>query len=326
MAIQALEPEFELSILLQVAAMARSTYYYRISHLDTADKYKSLVARLIELHSLHKGRYGYRRLTAALRNEGFVINHKTVRKLMKRHGLECKIRKKKKRSMTASELGIVPNIINRDFKASAPFEKGVSDVTEFDVGKYRVYVSAILDLYDGAVISMVYSLHNDTELIMSMYEHISPIGQEHLYNMLIHTDQGALYRTVRYRDFLSSRNITQSMSRKGNCYDNAVMESFFGTFKSETIHLYRIDSIERLIQELQEYANYYNQYRLKSTLGYKSPFQYRKENGFEKFIYICKANNADGTVIPNQKTEPDIESGLSFANIASGNDYPIQST
>lgn len=102
--------------------------------------------------------------------------------------------------------------------------------------------------------------------------------------MMIHSDQGILYRTVRYHDFVRSHSIVQSMSRRANCYDNATVESFFGTFKSETIRLYPITSLDQLVKELIEYATYYNEVRLKSTLGYKSPFQYRKENGFENFI------------------------------------------
>lgn len=301
MAIQALEPIYGLPTMLEVAGMARSTYYYQCKAIKKPGRHEAVIKRLKELHERNKGRYGYRRLTAALRNYGFTINHKTVRRLMKQNSLVCQIRKKKKTYKAATELGTVPNILNREFSAIAPFEKGVTDVTEFDVGKQRVYVSAILDLYDGAVISMVYSLGNNTELIMSMFDHIPQAEQELLNNMLIHTDQGPLYRTARYRDFVASKNITQSMSRRGNCYDNAVIESFFGTFKCETIRLYEIGTMEQLILELQDYANYYNQDRLKSTLGYKSPFQYRKENGFGNFTYLCKANKAYGTFIPIRK-------------------------
>ena len=153
-----------------------------------------------------------------------------------------------------------------------------------DVYKRQVYVSALLDLYDGAVISMVHSLSNDTDLIMSMFNNLPADSQHLIDNMLIHSDQGKLYRTVRYHDFLRSHSIVQSMSRRANCYDNATAESFFGTFKSETMRLYPITSLEQLAKELNEYATYYNEVRLKSTLGYKSPFQYRKENGFENFI------------------------------------------
>ena len=99
--------------------------------------------------------------------------------------------------------------------------------------------------------------------------------------MLIHSDQRILYRTIRYHEFLETKHIVQSMSRRGNCYDNAVVESFFGTFKSETIRLYPIKSIEQLANELIDYTKYYNEIRLKSSLGYNSPLEYRKSNGFE---------------------------------------------
>lgn len=286
MAIKALEPEYGLSLMLNVAGMARSSYYYHLRRLNLPDKYQEIIQRLKDLHKLHKGRYGYRRLTAALHNEDIVINHKTVRRLMREHGLECRIRRKRKTGSPDHGPGLAasPNILNQDFHADAPFKKGVTDVTEFDVGAERVYVSAILDLYDGAVISIVYSLKNNTDLIMSMYEQVPDDQRNKLDNMLIHSDRGILYRTVRYKEFIDSHNITQSMSRRGNCYDNAVVESFFGTFKAETIRLYRISTLEQLAEELKDYASYYNRERIKSTLGYKTPFQYRKDNGFEKFI------------------------------------------
>ncbi len=281
MAIHALEPEFGLPVLLEVAAMARSTYYYHRSLLDKPDKYQEVSDRLRELHSLHKGRYGYRRMTAVLQAEGYVINHKTVRKLMRKIGIECLIRRRKKRVNVSAELAVKPNILDRQFQADAPFEKAVTDVTEFYISGHKVYVSALLDLYDGAVISMVMSRHNNTDLIMSMFDNMDETQLNKLENILIHSDQGILYRTIRYHEFLESKHIVQSMSRRGNCYDNAVVESFFGTFKSETIKILPIKNLEQLAKELIDYTKYYNEVRLKSSLGYKSPLEYRMCNGFD---------------------------------------------
>ena len=268
--------------MLKVAGMARSSYYY---HLRVkSDKYVDVRQRLRAIYDQNKGRYGYRRLTAALRNEGFVINHKTVRKLMKQENLACKIRQKRKTVFKPSpELAASPNILNREFKAEKPFSRGVTDVTEFYVRRQKVYASAILDLYDGGLISMVFSLKNNTDLIMSMFDNLPENVLNQLDNMLIHSDQGILYRTVRYHDFIRCHNIIQSMSHRGNCYDNALMESFFGTFKVETINLEPVNSLEELAQMIKEYGEYYNKHRIKSTLGYKSPYQYRRENGFENY-------------------------------------------
>ena len=281
MAIQALEPEFGLPVLLDVAGMARSTYYYHKSLLNKPDKYQEVTDKIIKLHSLHKGRYGYRRLTAALRAEGYVINHKTVRMLMRRIGIECRIRRRRKIMSASAELTAKPNLLARQFRAEAPFEKAVTDVTEFTIGGHKVYASALLDLYDGAVLSMVISYRNNTDLIMSMFHNMDESRLNKLNNMLIHSDQGILYRTIRYHEFLKSKHIIQSMSRRGNCYDNAVVESFFGTFKSETIKLYKIKNIRLFANDLKAYIKYYNEVRIKSTLGYKSPLDYRKSNGFE---------------------------------------------
>lgn len=261
--------------------MARSTYYYNKSLPDKPDKHKAAAARLRELHAFHKGRYGYRRLTAAMQAEGYVINHKTVLKLMHRSGIECRIRRRKKQARASAELDTRPNILARQFHADAPFEKAVTDVTEFTVGGRKVYVSALLDLYDGAVISIAMSCNNNTDLIMSMFESMSQAQLDKLENTMIHSDQGILYRTIRYHEFLQTKHIVQSMSRRGNCYDNAVVESFFGIFKSETIKILPIRTLEQLAKELADYTKYYNEVRIKSTLGYKSPLEYRKCNGFD---------------------------------------------
>lgn len=281
MAIQTLEPKYGLPILLEVAGMARSTYYYQKSRPTEPDKYQEITDKLKKLHTLHKGRYGYRRLTAALHAEGYAINHKTVSKLMRRTGIECRIRRRRKRVSASAELAAKPNILARQFHADAPFQKAVTDVTEFFVCGRKVYVSALLDLYDGAVMSMTMSYRNNTDLIMSMFDKMEQSNLDRLENMLIHSDQGILYRSTRYYEFLKTKHIVQSMSRRGNCYDNAVIESFFGTFKSETIRLYPITSIGQLANELREYTKYYNEVRLKSSLGYRSPLEYRKSNGFE---------------------------------------------
>lgn len=260
--------------------MARSTYYYHKRAFDRPDKYAAVRRRIKELHKQHRGRYGYRRITASLQAEGCIVNHKTVRRLMRLDGVECRIRKRRYRSAKPPGLAASPNLMERNFHADAPFQKAVTDVTEFDVGRTRVYVSALIDLYDGAVMSLSMSLSNNTDLVLSMFEDMPDKDLQRMKGMMIHSDQGILYRTLRYHELVSSLNITQSMSRRGNCYDNAVAESFFATFKCETIKLYPITSLEQLRTELIEYGKYYNETRLKASLGYKSPFQYRKLNGF----------------------------------------------
>lgn len=280
-AIQSLEPKYKLSVLLQIAEMARSTYYYTLSAIRRPDKYSDARMKLNKLHIEHQGRYGYRRLTSELRKEGLPLNHKTVSRLMKEESIECKIRRKRKKYFAPSpELEASPNVLNRDFTATEPYKKAVTDVTEFWIKNTKIYVSALIDLYDGAVISTSYSTSNNTNLIMSMFDRIPKNNKAFLVNMLVHSDQGVLYRTNRYKNYLNAYNIIQSMSRRGNCYDNAVAECFFGTFKSEVLYIKDIPSIEVFKQEFEEYIHYYNYDRIKSKLGYLSPMQYRKMNGY----------------------------------------------
>lgn len=280
-AIQSLEPKYKLSVLLQIAEMARSTYYYTLSAIRKPDKYSDARVKLNELHVEHQGRYGYRRLTSELRKEGITLNHKTVSRLMKEESIECKIRRKRKKYFNPSqELEASPNVLNRDFTATEPYKKAVTDVTEFWIKNTKIYVSVLIDLYDGAVISTSFSTSNNTNLIINMFDRIPNDKKACMVNMLIHSDQGILYRTNRYHNFVNANNIIQSMSRRGNCYDNAVAESFFGTFKSEVLYIKDIPSVEVFKQEFEEYIHYYNYDRIKSKLGYLSPMQYRKMNGY----------------------------------------------
>lgn len=193
---------------------------------------------------------------------------------MRELGLKSIVRMKKYRSYKGAVGKIAPNILNRGFHASKPNEKWVTDITEFKLFGEKLYLSPMLDLFNGEIIA--YSLESRPvyALVSTMLER----AFEHLDagdTLLIHTDQGWHYQMRQYRQALAERGITQSMSNKGNCYDNAVMENFFGILKSEFLYIQEFENIQQFQEELKKYIDYYNHNRIKAKLKGMSPVQYR---------------------------------------------------
>jgi len=242
--------------------------------MERPDKYAEIKGVIKQVFSENKGRYGYRRVTAELRNRHYTINHKTVRKLMRECGLKSEIRKRKYRSYKGEVGKVAPNILNRDFYANKPQEKWVTDVTEFAVGERKVYLSPILDLFNGEIISYNLSLHPTFHQTADMLDKAFAKIPDNT-GLILHSDQGWQYQMKRYQHLLNEKGIVQSMSRKGNCLDNAVMENFFGLLKTEMYHRHKFKSTEHLIQEIENYIDYYNNKRIKCKLKGLSPVQYR---------------------------------------------------
>lgn len=254
--------------------MSRSTFYYQLKHLNDEDKHSEEKEVISQIFKENKGRYGYRRITMEMRNRGYSINHKTVRKLMKVCGLKCEIRRRKYRSYKGEFGKVAPNILQRNFKASKPNQKWVTDVTEFNVHGEKVYLSPILDLFNGEIISYNISLHPTFSQTMDMLSKaFSRINN--LDGIILHSDQGWQYQMKRYQRELKQHGIIQSMSRKGNCLDNSVMENFFGLLKTEMFYKHEFQSTEHLISEIESYIDYYNNKRIKCKLKGLSPVQYR---------------------------------------------------
>ena len=254
--------------------MARSTYYYYLKHQNT-DKYGKEKQEILDIFNINKGRYGYRRILIAMRNKGYVINHKTVLKLMNILGLKGKQRKNDKYHSYKGEVGkVADNLLKRDFHAKKPFEKLVTDVTQFKIGDTKVYLSPVLDLFNNEVVSYAIStspnLEKIREMLKGLFEKLPADAKP-----IFHSDQGWQYQHAEYQRLLSEHNITQSMSRKGNCMDNGTMENFFGRLKVEMFYGEKFESVNTFIDELKRYINYYNNERISLKLKGMSPVQYR---------------------------------------------------
>ena len=265
-----------MSLLLDAAGLPRSTYYYHIKKRKEPEKYAELKEEICSIAAEHKGRYGYRRVTQELRNRGLHYNHKLVMKLMKQLGLSSKVRMKKYRSYKGEVGKIAPNLLERDFYAEKPNQKWVTDVTEFSLFGEKLYLSPVLDLCSGNLVSYTISKRPTLGMVISMLEkafETIPDGTE----LIMHSDQGWQYQHKHYREMLESKGVRQSMSRKGNCLDNAVMENFFGLLKSELLYLQDFDSMEHFKAELIDYLDYYNNRRIKLKLKGLTPAQHRHQ-------------------------------------------------
>ena len=274
--VQKLRHDFSLSLLLSIAQLPRATFYYHLKRMENLDKYQEVKEEIKTIYHENKGRYGYRRITAELHNRGFHLNHKTIQRLMKQLGLICRVRAKKYRSYKGKVGKIAPNLLQRDFYAEKPNQKWVTDVTEFSLFGQKLYLSALLDLHSSYLISYTIS----ERPVLSMVTGMLDKAFENLPNgtgLILHSDQGWQYQNKYYRQMLKQKGIRQSMSRKGNCLDNAVMENFFGLLKSELLYLQQFQSMEHFKQELVEYLDYYNNHRIKAKLEGLPPAIYRQQ-------------------------------------------------
>ena len=254
--------------------MARSVFYYHLKALQRGDKHAQLKSEIEAIFHEHKGRYGYRRITSELKNRGYIVNHKTIQRFMAHLGLKCQTRVIRYRSYKGNVGKVASNILNRNFVAKQPNKKWVTDVTQITIAQTKLYLSPIIDLYNGEVVS--YNISNSPNLAQ-VYDMLDKafVKVTNTKGIILHSDQGWQYQHRGYQRRLEAHGIIQSMSRKGNCLDNAVAENFFGIMKSELLYAQNFNDSEHFIAELQEYIEYYNNVRIKSRLQGMSPVQYR---------------------------------------------------
>ena len=232
------------------------------------------ISRIFEKH---KGRYGVRRIYHELINEGFTVNHKKVQRLMHKMALKGKRPKQKYHSYMGEVGKIADNIINRDFTAAGPDEKWTTDISQFSLPFGKCYLSPILDMYTNEIISYDLSLHPNYEQVINM---LNRAFSDHpdLKGLIFHSDQGWQYQMRHYSETLKDKGIVQSMSRKGNCIDNCIMETFFGRMKNEMYYGYesQYQTFEQFYKAVDEYIHYYNKERIQSKTKWMPPARYRE--------------------------------------------------
>lgn len=279
--VDALKNKYSLPILLQRLRLAKSSYYYQHKLASMPDKYEALRDRVEILFGENSGRYGYRRIRALLIREGLRISEKVIRRIMKDCALSVTSKKKKKYSSYGGEITpSVPNFIERDFHANVPNEKWLTDITEFSIPAGKIYLSPVVDCFDGLVPCWKISNTPDAELVNSMLDDAIKMLKEGEHPLL-HTDRGCHYRWPGWISRMEAAGLQRSMSRKGCSPDNSACEGLFGRLKNEMFYNkdWKGVSIKQFIQILNEYLIWYNEKRIKVSLGNMSPIEYRRSLG-----------------------------------------------
>lgn len=278
--------------MLKFFGIAKSTYFYNIKNINKIDENYELNNTIRLIFNENKARYGYRRITLELRNRDIIVNHKKVKRLMKVLNLYGKQPKAKYKSYKGDVGKICGNLLldkvvdtnnintcyKRNFSTTSVNQIWSTDVSEFHIASGKLYLSPILDAHNREIISYTISRSPNYKQVADM---LNQAFQNHknLDDLIFHSDQGWQYQMKQYRDALSCKNIKQSMSRKGNCYDNCIIEIFFGTMKNEMFYgnEYTFNSLEELEKEMHEYIKYYNGKRIMTKLKGLTPISYRHQ-------------------------------------------------
>lgn len=268
---------YKLRELLAIAELKRSTYY-EIVKKENKDKYKEIKEKILEIYNENNNIYGYRRIRQELIKAGYKISKKLTLKLMKElkiQGIRSKS-KSKYNSYKGEEGTVVENLLNRDFETNNINEKWVTDISEFKINGIKLYLSPLIDLYNDEIISYELTKSPTIEVVKKMVEK----GLERVKEgckPILHSDQGCQYRSASYQKYLKNNNIQPSMSRKGNCWDNAKAENFFSIIKNEFYYVQRFKDEKDFRKKLEKYIQYYNEKRIKKKLNWMSPIEFRNK-------------------------------------------------
>jgi transposase InsO family protein len=271
------ETQFQIKRMCRMLSVKRSGYYaWRKRAPSTREQANQALLVLIAAeHQRSRKTYGSPRLSVVLRRKGVVCGHNRVARLMRLHGIAALSRRKYRPVTTHRQPGAIPapNWLNQDFSATAPNQKWVSDFTYIETGEGWLFLAVVLDLFSRKVIGWSMSQKMDTALVEAALR-MALQGRHPPAGLLHHSDQGSQYTSAAYRSCLNAALAKLSMSGAGNCYDNAVMESFFGTLKTECVTgPFRTRTLARTT--IFEYLEvWYNRQRLHSTLGYHSPVDF----------------------------------------------------
>ena len=272
------EEGYPLKYLLPAMGLSKSTYYYEIGKTDKVqERNADITSEITTIFYEHKGRYGVRRVHQELLKRGFHVNHKRVQRIMKQLGLSGKRPKERYHSYKGEVGKIADNIINRDFSTEKPLKKWTTDVSQFKLPWGKCYFSPILDMNSNEIISYNLSLSPNMEQIKDMlnkaFERFPSVK-----GLIMHSDQGWQYQHETYRKELKKHGIVQSMSRKGNCYDNCIMETFFGRLKNEMFYGSEKEytSFESFAAAMEEYIDYYNNRRIQVKTKWMPPSKFRE--------------------------------------------------
>lgn len=273
--VESLSSKYKVTDIIGVLGIPKATYYrwkkkYKVIKLTPLEE---LVITICEENFYH---YGHRKIKSILnRKYGIDVNRKTVQKIMQKFQIQCQVKKKRQKYMNGESNIVVPNILNRNFHSSRPNEKWVTDITYLSYGSTMLYLSTIMDLYNNEIVAYKISTKQDINLVLDTLNEAVELRKPE--ELMLHSDQGSVYTSYAYQKLAKEKGITTSMSRKGNCHDNAVIESFHSSLKSEGFNAQRRASMSnsKVVQIVNQYMYRYNHIRIQAKLNYLSPLEFR---------------------------------------------------
>lgn len=266
--------EIPIKHILKLFGFSKSSYYRWKEKYKEETVLSEYETSVINLCTETKFEYGYRNIAGMLRTDGSPISVNTVQRIMQKYRLQCQVKPKRQTLYKGKESVVANNIINRQFSAERPLEKLVTDITYLPWGEKRLYLSSIMDLYDGQIIAYTISDIQDIDFVTDTLNQLPELEDP----CILHSDQGSVYTSKPYQSLVHRKSITMSMSRKGTPADNAPIESFHSVLKSETFYRYPElkSSTEIISQTVINFIQHYNNTRIQRKLGFMSPVQYRE--------------------------------------------------
>lgn len=274
--IEALKEQYSVKTLCGFLKVSRSGFYQDRKRQER-DVDRELKAAIQAIYLKREKKYGYRRIQGELERQGWKVNHKKVLRLMQAMGLRSIIRRKRKSQPQGDGLPprVAENLLKRKFTAESPNQKWVTDITQYAAGDQWLYLSAIKDLCTKEIVSYRMSLRNDTSLVLETFK--QAFKDKDVTGLIVHSDQGCQYTSHAYHDMLPQVGAQISMSRRGNCFDNAAMESFFSHLKVEALYPYDIPNVAEAQRRIEEFIRCYNEERIQLKLKKLTPVEYRNQ-------------------------------------------------
>ena len=272
--IEGMKSRYPITWLTEMAKVERSGYYKWLKNGKVSLRKQDdivLKEHILAIHQTYK-MYGYPRMKIALLDKGFHVNHKKVYRLMSELGIQSIIRKK--RRVWKNRLSrVFDNVLERNFNERVENEVLVTDITYLPTKSGFLYLSAVQDLYNNEIVAWKISERNDLDLVMDTLTELT--SKRNVYRSIIHSDQGFQYTSIKYHKKVEQLGMIGSHSRKGNCHDNACIESFFSHFKSECLYLLHDNTAEEVRQAVEQYIYFYNFQRFQKRLNHLAPIEYR---------------------------------------------------
>ena len=253
--------QYSISEMCRIFKVSRSGYYGYVSRMDIPAKGLELAKKIRECQAKTKQTYGYRRVHIWLERQGISHNPKTVLRIMNKYNLLSQVRRCRTYRRLGEHLHKYPNLLNREFTASKPNEKWVTDISYIQTKQGVLYLSMIRDLYDSSIVAYKTGTEQTVNLVTETIR-LAKKKEKVTAELQLHSDQGFQYTSNAYFNLTKEYNITPSMSRRGNCYDNAMAENFFGILKAECINRRKILTYDEACLIISEYIDFYNNERI----------------------------------------------------------------